>query len=686
MARQTQPPSAEPSSEASTTTIREVGGRLLLSDETVVVAPEPGAVVRDASIATKAESPILETPRSVTVVDRRTLDDLGALNLSQAHDYTVGLTPLDERGLAVARGFPIDFYDLRRDGLRTYAWSVREVAAVDRVQYLRGAASVLYGDGSPGALVNMVLKKPLPVGRREFSGTIGGAGLLRGTADVTGPIAASRRVRYRVIAAVEGLDNGFDNDERRISLLPTLAVDIGTTGSLTVDTEWYRQRGRAYRHLVPATPSAQRGDFSGYPWDLNVNAPEEGWVGSNLSPGVRYDVALGRSASLHAAGRYTRIDGDIEGQGLVGLSADGRTAQRIAYDEDSTWHEYQTDTFAVSTFTTGRLRHRLVTGLEAGLSTADRSIASGPATPLDVTMPSYPPQLAPPSRRSAYDIGRAGLYASDQVGVGGRVTLVPSIRWSRIAVDQRIADGQQASSADTVVSPGLGVVWLGRPWWSVYANASSGFEPPTPGQFDPDGRALAPARHALLEAGIKAEVGRRRLSVTAAGFHIRRTNVAEADGRGAFRQIGQAESRGVEVEALGALTSWLSVRSGYAWTATAITRDATGAEGNHLPNAPRHAAHAWITARLPWGQGRPLTVAGGVVAVSSRFTTRDNLIVAPAYRRLDASAWYRPGDSPVSVGVVAFNLANTRYVTSGAGATFVAAPLRRVSLQCTTTF
>src|SRR5262245_10451548 len=183
--------------ESNPQTIQEVGGRLVTSGETVVVEGSLDAPPRTSSIATKIDTALIETPRSVTIVDRQTLDDLAVINITQAHDYSVGITPQDERGPAFARGFPVDFYDLRRDGLRTYSWSIREPAALDRIQYLRGPASILYGDGSPGALVNLVLKKPLPVRRFEVGGTVGGLGFGRLDADATGPITDSRRVRYR---------------------------------------------------------------------------------------------------------------------------------------------------------------------------------------------------------------------------------------------------------------------------------------------------------------------------------------------------------------------------------------------------------------------------------------------------------------------------------------------------------
>src|SRR5262245_11274211 len=121
---QTSPPAA--AQPPPPTPTQEAGGRLVVSGETVIVRGDADKPAADSSVATKIETPLLETPRSVSIVDRRTLDDLAAVNITQAHDYAVGITPQDERGPAFARGFPVDFYDLRRDGLRTYSWSVRE--------------------------------------------------------------------------------------------------------------------------------------------------------------------------------------------------------------------------------------------------------------------------------------------------------------------------------------------------------------------------------------------------------------------------------------------------------------------------------------------------------------------------------------------------------------------------------
>jgi hypothetical protein len=69
----------------------------------------------------------------VSVVGRRTLDGLQAVNVTEAHDYVPSFIPQDERGPAYSRGFLAGLHDLRRDGLRTYTWSVRELVGVERV-------------------------------------------------------------------------------------------------------------------------------------------------------------------------------------------------------------------------------------------------------------------------------------------------------------------------------------------------------------------------------------------------------------------------------------------------------------------------------------------------------------------------------------------------------------------------
>lgn len=672
----------------SKTVVTEVGGRLVVTGETVVVEGRTGRPPADSSVATKIDTPLLETPRSVSVIDRRMLDDRAAINLSQVHDYTVGVMPVDERGPAISRGFPLDFYDLRRDGLRTYGWSVREPVALERVQYLRGAASVFYGDGSPGGLVNMVLKKPLPVRRTEVGFGAGELDFKRFTVDTTGPIGGDRSLRYRVVGAGEWLDNGYANDEHRLTLLPTLSWDVGRTATLSFDTELYRQRGRNYRHAVPATEAAQRGDFSAVPWDLSMGAPYDQWTGENVAPGIRADVRLGDRTSLHVAGRYTKIDGDLDLEALLRLSPDNRTALRYHYREISTWNEYQGDAFLTLERSTGSITHRIVAGVESGYSTTDTELGVGAAAPLDIYAPEYGPrpsdvQLSP----VRYDVTRLGFYASDQLRLGKHVTLVPGLRAGYIQTFDHVATAdRQPRSTETPIAPSVGLVVMPRSWLSLYSTYARGFTTPAPGSYLESGRALELSTSTTFEGGVKTDLPGRWLTASAAVFHIGQTNVPEADAQGFYRQIGAAESQGLEVEITGRIWGGLSARASYAHIATEITEDVSGFAGNDLPNAPPGMSSVWLRYQPQAGRASILTIGGGLVHVSDRFAGRDNVIVVPDYTRADLSASCELPHAGLRLAAVAENVTNRRYVTSGSGAVFFAGAPRRVALQLSTRF
>jgi outer membrane receptor protein involved in Fe transport len=136
-----------------------------------------------------------------------------------------------------------------------------------------------------------------------------------------------------------------------------------------------------------------------------------------------------------------------------------------------------------------------------------------------------------------------------------------------------------------------------------------------------------------------------------------------------------------ELEVSGTFTPGLGLRGGYSWTDTEITRDSSGFVGFDVPNAPPHKAQLWMSYRFPSRVLNRLMVAGGAVRASSQFTSRDNLVEAPGFTRFDASASYELAGPRLTVGLVAQNLTNRRYVTSGAGTNLYAAPLRRLAVQ-----
>jgi iron complex outermembrane receptor protein len=129
-----------------------------------VVVPgllEQGYVVKEATSATKTDTPLIETPQSVSVVTRDRMDDQAVNTLVEALRHSAGVQSepfgFDPRFTTIQiRGFDASDTGLYRDGLqiRNPAFAVSfslEPWGVERIEILRGPASIMYGAGSPAA-------------------------------------------------------------------------------------------------------------------------------------------------------------------------------------------------------------------------------------------------------------------------------------------------------------------------------------------------------------------------------------------------------------------------------------------------------------------------------------------------------------------------------------------------------
>ena len=234
-----------------------------------------------------------------------------------------------------------------------------------------------------------------------------------------------------------------------------------------------------------------------------------------------------------------------------------------------------------------------------------------------------------------------------RIRLSPRIIVVPALRWSRLSTTDRAVTGVRQRRS---VEPGG--PHLMSPCFQASASSFShargsrcprpppaGFEPPTPGQYLQNGRALVPADNSSVEAGAKADLLSSRLALTGAAFGIRRTNIRKPRQLGSTGKLAKARASGIEAGLHGSLASGLRIDAGYAWTRTEITRDVAGSVGRELPNAPRHKANVWVRYRFPEGRLKHVMLATGLLHVSNRFIAGDNVTVAAASAGLDLSGW-----------------------------------------------
>ncbi|MFP4099888.1 TonB-dependent receptor plug domain-containing protein [Coleofasciculus sp.] len=180
--------------------------------EIVVTAePEIGYRAPRATTGTRTDTPIRDVPQSIQVIPQEVIEDRQVTRLSELADNVSGVQPSVGYG-----GLPSNQTFIRgfrsgvnlRDGFRDFGFlSPRDVSNIERVEFLRGPASVLYGNLEPGGIVNTVTEQPLPNPFYEVSMTVGNYDFYRPTIDLTGPLTENRELLYRLNVAYENADS-----------------------------------------------------------------------------------------------------------------------------------------------------------------------------------------------------------------------------------------------------------------------------------------------------------------------------------------------------------------------------------------------------------------------------------------------------------------------------------------------
>ena len=630
----------------------------------------------DATTATKISVALRDIPQTVNVVPAVVLHDQNAMSLQDALQNVPGLSFSvgdGQRDQVTIRGFSA-ITDQFVDGVRDDALYFRDLSNVERVEVLKGPASVLYGRGSAGGLVNRVTKKPRVEPLDEAGVTLGSRGQRRGEFDM-GMANADKDALFRLTGAVED-STGFRDRYflRRQALAPsgTFKLRPGTTLTLQAD---YLHDKRLADQGVPS--------YHGRPVDVPVetyfgaaNGTERAFVQSDVkSATATLDHAFTPDLTLHTVLRaydyaldrnYTSI-GTIK-DGAAPTVAIGQT-HRLR-DEDGRYLQNELS----QKLDWGAARHQLLYGLELGRQNKREVLRSrsNVATyslfhPVLVDLPVLPDSVNPSAdNRNRVDI--AGLYVQDLVALTPEWKILAGARYDHLKQDRddRTAKNLDLHRVDDTWSPRLGAVYQPTSRVALYASWNRSFQPISDSfVFRANSDTLKPTQTVNKEAGVKVDLSARS-SLTAALFDMTQTNIQVADPADAnfSLPVGRQRTRGLEVSFSGELAPGWDAIAGYAnmrgtiEDSTELTKAGTPFEGNTAALTPRHTFNAWIKHHLD----DRLWIAAGGRAESSRYASPDDQTTLPGYGMLQLGASYE--GRKVDVTFTLRNLLNRRYVVS----------------------
>ncbi|WP_412069008.1 TonB-dependent siderophore receptor [Rubrivirga sp. IMCC43871] len=625
-----------------------------------VVSRRGGFVPASLSSASKIGASPLETPQSVSVITQDQLEVQDATTLAEALRYTPGVQGevwgYEPRFTWLTiRGFDATQTGLYRDGLQlrnvNYAVDYNvEPYGMERIEVLRGPASVLYGAGSPGGVVAFSSKRPTPVAQREATVETGSFGRVQAQADVSGPIDAAGRFAYRLTGLarssgtqVEHLDNDRLFVAPALSWRPTDRTTWTVLGDLLLDDTG----------TSPALPIEARdagGALADVPYGVYTGAPgvdrydRDVWSASSL-----FEHRIGQAVTVRQNTRTYSAELDDLVVYTTGILDDGRSISRSAYGRLGALDGLALDNSVRVETGAGALGATLLAGLDVQRVDVDLATAYLFAAPtLDLLAPDYDQALSevPTLGHDAYRQSQTGAYLQGQFDVAERLILSVNGRydWATTEATNRLAEGEATSEqsdraftwrAGAIVKLPFGV--------APYASYATSFLPQI--GVAPDGAPFTPERGRQVEVGVKVQPPALNAFVTVALFDLVRQDFLQYD-PATFAQVqtGEVASRGVEFEAVASLLNGLDVTAGLTLLDVEITESGNAAElGMRPTQLPETTGSLWANYTVQDGPLAGVGLGAGVRHVGSTFGNADNTLATPGATLADAAAFYAFG-------------------------------------------
>ena len=601
--------------------------------------------------AFKMDMDWVDTPQSILVINSEVIEDQQASTLDEvlqndsSVQYSGSLNGF--RQTYSIRGFELDNDgNYLRDGHIYWLYDLPPVEFLDSVEVLKGPSSVLYGQGTPGGVINLRYKKPLYEPYASATVGIGSYDYFKTHFDVTGPVTESGNVAYRTNILLEKPSDYRVDSGTREAFYTVFDLNISENADLSIYFDFLnyeRNSDNGWPVVNGQIPDLGRKTVLDQPWAENTT--------TTYNVGAELDLDINDQWNLVGAASFQQLDRHRINSNLQAIDNPDPNIYRVRYlNRDDTWRYYIGSIDLIGDVPIGKFDNEVLFGVSALRRTAKQwSSGNINLEEIDITNPIY---IAPPD---TYDITYEGMNASNLYGVyaqdifhiNSQLSVVSGLRydWYR-SVDR---DGVQ-SPVTTHVTPRLGTVYELSDNTSTYLVYSGSFQPNDPVGNNSDsvvineGEEQSPTIGYQYEWGIKHEAFNRRLAMSAALFYMVRED------QPGFRtiepevfqgvQTGEQVHKGLELQITGQVTpNWQVISTG-TWLHARITEDQENPEfvGNKPYAAPTLAASLYNQYQLP---NKPeIKLFGGVNYIGEREGDLENSFQLPSATPVSLGASY----------------------------------------------
>ncbi|OPA87388.1 TonB-dependent receptor [Pseudomonas fluorescens] len=634
--------------------------------------------------ATKTDTPIIETPQSLSVVTSDEIRDRQSETLSQTLDLTPGFTSQPTSFNRTSDRFRIRGFDVEsatggslRDGLRLQNNSydgVQEPYGLERAEVIRGAASVLYGQLSPGGLINTVSKRPSQTPYHELNLQAGQNNRKQLSADFTGPLGDSETLSYRLTLLDRKSDTAADHIRNdKVYVAPALTWRPDDDTSLTL-LSFYQKTETGFSAPLPyqLTKGVGSGRFQIGRHDF-IGEPDYDEMNGEMSAlGYEFEHRFDEHTRINHKLRYYQSDVtwrylqvNTAGNNIATAQTTGLLRRQYS-DREERSRGLASDTNIESTWQFGDWQHTFLLGFDGYDTTYDSHNFRGNAPSLNLATYQYGQPVVvntnpATDRGSQIDTLQKGIYFQDQIKFDEHWILLLGGRhdWA----DQHtelFRNGADSGKSDEATTWRAGLVYKADNGLAPYISYSESFFPVA--GTDKAGASFVPTEGKQYEIGIRYQPEGSATLLSAAVYQLEQRNVLSQDRTDInfSVQVGEVRSRGLELEAKTEVTPNLSLIASYAYIDARITQSDIASEiGQRSEDTPYHQAALWADYRLA-ALGVPQLRIGGGARYKGTTQASGVPSAMPAYTLYDARASYEI-DEHWEVAVNANNVTNKRY-------------------------
>ncbi|GEB38838.1 ferrichrome receptor FiuA [Gluconacetobacter liquefaciens] len=680
----------------------KVGGHVSEPNAQAPYGPGEGFVATRSLSATKTDSPILTTPKSIYVITRQQMDDLQPLTIDEALRYAPGIsdpiggsgTPMNNSHDIYQRGFQSDTFV---DGLMTgVSPSVVEPFMLDRLEALSGPASVMYGQAAPGGIINVSLKRPTEKAQNQVNIGFGSYGRYEGQFDSSGPLTKDGSLLYRIVAIgnTQGDQTQYKKYER-LAIQPALTWKIDRKTELTFIGQY---------NYTPALMSNAGGPAMGaiFPQKYLKYSPytftsDPAFQNSHQNSGF-FEYIFSHIFNSHLKFsqnfRYEHVDSYFAQLFSQGLVAGTSNMRRYALVNSDQGYSVLLDNHLQGDFSTGPVKHTVLIGVDYRLQKDVNRYAFDFSTvpTLNLLSPRYHQYTYADFIKGSGNewdadhnyLEQEGIYFQDQFQWKGlNIMLGGREDWNNW-YDQFQRAFTWHAGASYELPFGL----------APYFSYATSFNPQS-GDIYGAGQA-SPLVGKQWEVGLKYQPRHSQMLFTAAAYDLRENNVLinDPDHQNFDLQVGQIRVRGVDLSANANLAQGLNLSATYSYmepqnsrtnlTTTTYTGETVSMKDKAPSQLPRHTVSLFVDYKFPRDIAPGLSINAGLRYVGSTYGDNANSFKVPAYTVFDGGATYDFGAlmhslKGLNMRVSLINAFDKQYVVScSSGSSCAWGQLRRV--------